>query len=129
MPGACRVYVATSVPHIAAKAAAPDWSTSGAWSHVVSDGPKLYSTLADSTGSASANTVAVKLFSSGPPTAIRVSATESGIVAEDGGALTVVATGGPGSHALRWATTRIVLEPGGKVSRSESGTLGADRLS
>lgn len=48
---------------------------------------------------------------------------------EDGGALTVVATGGPGSHALRWATTRIVLEPGGKVSRSESGTLGADRLS
>jgi transcription termination factor Rho len=48
---------------------------------------------------------------------------------EEGGALTIVAIAGPGSEALRWATTRIVLEPGGKVSRGQSGTLNADRLS
>jgi transcription termination factor Rho len=48
---------------------------------------------------------------------------------EEGGTLTVIATGDPASDALRWATTRIVLEPGGKLSRSGSGTLGADRLS
>jgi transcription termination factor Rho len=48
---------------------------------------------------------------------------------EEGGTLTVVATAGPGSNALRWATTRIVLEPGGKPARSASGTLNADRLS
>lgn len=48
---------------------------------------------------------------------------------EEGGTLTVIATAGPGSQALRWATTRLVLEPGGKPSRSESGTLRADRLS
>ena len=48
---------------------------------------------------------------------------------EEGGTLTVVATAGPGSDALRWATTRIVLEPGGKVARGQSGTLHADRLS
>jgi transcription termination factor Rho len=48
---------------------------------------------------------------------------------EEGGTLTVVATAGPGSGALRWATTRIVLEPGGKPARSASGTLNADRLS
>jgi transcription termination factor Rho len=48
---------------------------------------------------------------------------------EEGGSLTVVGTAGPASQALRWATTRIVLEPGGKLSRSESGTLRADRLS
>jgi transcription termination factor Rho len=47
----------------------------------------------------------------------------------EGGTLTVVGTAGSGSHTLRWATTRIVLEPGGKPSRAESGTLGADRLS
>ena len=41
---------------------------------------------------------------------------------------------GDGSEALRWATTRIVLEPGGpesraaKVVRAQSGTLRADRL-
>jgi transcription termination factor Rho len=48
---------------------------------------------------------------------------------EEGGTLTVVAAAGPGSDALRWATTRIVLEPGGKPSRNGSGTLHADRLS
>ena len=48
---------------------------------------------------------------------------------EEGGTLTVVATTAPGSEALRWATTRIVLEQGGKVARGESGTLHADRLS
>jgi transcription termination factor Rho len=48
---------------------------------------------------------------------------------EEGGTLTVVATTAPDSDALRWATTRIVLEPGGKPARSASGTLHADRLS
>jgi transcription termination factor Rho len=48
---------------------------------------------------------------------------------EEGGTLTVVATADPASDALRWATTRIVLEPGGKLSRGGSGTLSADRLS
>jgi transcription termination factor Rho len=48
---------------------------------------------------------------------------------EEGGTLTVVATAAVGSDALRWATTRIVLEPGGKPARSASGTLRADRLS
>jgi transcription termination factor Rho len=48
---------------------------------------------------------------------------------EDGGTLTAFATTVPGSEALHWATTRIVFEPGGKLARSESGTLHADRLS
>ena len=48
---------------------------------------------------------------------------------EEGGTLTVVATTAPGSEALHWATTRIVLEQGGKLARSASGTLHADRLS
>jgi transcription termination factor Rho len=48
---------------------------------------------------------------------------------EEGGTLTVVATAAPDSDALRWATTRIVLEPGGKPARSASGTVHADRLS
>jgi transcription termination factor Rho len=48
---------------------------------------------------------------------------------EEGGTLTVVGTAGPGSPALRWATTRIVLEPGGKPSRAQSGTLRANLLS
>jgi transcription termination factor Rho len=47
---------------------------------------------------------------------------------EEGGTLTVVATAGPASQALRWASTRLVLEPGGKPSRSESGTLAAGNL-
>jgi hypothetical protein len=48
---------------------------------------------------------------------------------EEGGTLTVVATAGPASDALHWATTLIVLEPGGKLARGQSGTLHADRLS
>jgi transcription termination factor Rho len=47
---------------------------------------------------------------------------------EEGGTLTVFATTGQRSDALRWATTRIVLEQNGKVARAESGTLQADRL-
>jgi transcription termination factor Rho len=47
---------------------------------------------------------------------------------DEGGTLTVVATTRDGSEALRWATTRIVLEPGGRPSGAESGTLHADRL-
>jgi transcription termination factor Rho len=47
---------------------------------------------------------------------------------EEGGTLTVVATIRDNSEALRWATTRIVLDPGGRPSGAESGTLHADRL-
>jgi transcription termination factor Rho len=52
---------------------------------------------------------------------------------EEGGSLTVIAVTGDGSEALRWATTRIVLDsaspdaPVPQVSAS-SGTLRADRL-
>jgi transcription termination factor Rho len=52
---------------------------------------------------------------------------------EQGGSLTVIAVTGEGSEALRWATTRIVLEPAGpdapvpQVSAA-SGTLRADSL-
>ena len=53
---------------------------------------------------------------------------------DEGGSLTVFAAVGDGSEALRWATTRIVLEPAGpdsrepKVAGAQSGTLRADRL-
>jgi hypothetical protein len=40
----------------------------------------------------------------------------------------VIATVGEEREALRWATTRVVLEPGGKLS-PESGTVRADALS
>ena len=59
----------------------------------------------------------------------------AGRALEEGGSLTVFAVAGEGSEALRWATTRIVLEPGGpesraaKVAGAQSGTLRADRLS
>jgi transcription termination factor Rho len=43
---------------------------------------------------------------------------------EEGGTLTIVAATGNDGEALRWATTRVVLEGSGP-----SGTLGADRLS
>src|ERR671914_467699 len=43
---------------------------------------------------------------------------------EEGGTLTIVAATGDDPEALRWATTRLVLEGSGP-----SGTLGADRLS
>jgi transcription termination factor Rho len=43
---------------------------------------------------------------------------------EEGGTLTIVAATGDDTDALRWASTRLVLEGTGR-----SGTLGADRLS
>jgi transcription termination factor Rho len=52
----------------------------------------------------------------------------AGRATEEGGTLTVVAVTGGGREELRWATTRVVLEPGGKVS-AESGTVRADALS
>jgi transcription termination factor Rho len=52
----------------------------------------------------------------------------AGRATEQGGTLTVVAVTGGGREELRWATTRVVLEPGGKVS-GESGTVRADALS
>ena len=45
----------------------------------------------------------------------------------EGGTLTVIAATGGSDEALRWATTRIVLEPGGRLS-AQSGTLHADAL-
>jgi transcription termination factor Rho len=52
----------------------------------------------------------------------------AGRATEEGGTLTVIAVTGGGREELRWATTRVVLEPGGKVS-GESGTVRADALS
>ena len=52
----------------------------------------------------------------------------AGRATEEGGTLTVVAVTGGGREELRWATSRVVLEPGGKVS-AESGTVRADALS
>src|SRR5215204_3833948 len=52
----------------------------------------------------------------------------AGRATEEGGTLTVVAVIGGGREELRWATTRVVLEPGGKVS-GQSGTVRADALS
>jgi transcription termination factor Rho len=46
---------------------------------------------------------------------------------EEGGTLTVIAATGSSDEALRWATTRIVLEPGGKLG-SQSGTLRDESL-
>jgi transcription termination factor Rho len=45
----------------------------------------------------------------------------------EGGTLTVIAATGDSEEALRWATTRIVLEPGGKPG-PRSGTLREDAL-
>jgi transcription termination factor Rho len=53
----------------------------------------------------------------------------AGRATEEGGTLTVLAATGEDREPLRWATTRIVLEPGGRVAAGESGTLHADRLS
>ena len=47
---------------------------------------------------------------------------------EEGGTLTILAAGGEDREALRWASTRVVLEPGGQVSTVESGTLHGDDL-
>ena len=46
---------------------------------------------------------------------------------EEGGSLTVIAVTGEGSEALRWATTRIVLEPGGPESRAARRCRRAER--
>jgi transcription termination factor Rho len=46
---------------------------------------------------------------------------------QEGGTLTVIAATGTSDEALRWATTRIVLEPGGKLG-SQSGTLRDEAL-
>ena len=53
----------------------------------------------------------------------------AGRATEEGGTLTVIAVTGGEREALRWATTRVVLEAGGKVSVAESGTVRADALS
>jgi transcription termination factor Rho len=52
----------------------------------------------------------------------------AGRATEEGGTLTVIAAVGSEREPLRWATTRVVLEPGGKLS-AESGTVRADALS
>jgi transcription termination factor Rho len=52
----------------------------------------------------------------------------AGRATEEGGTLTVIAVTGGEHEALRWATTRVVLEPGGKLSAG-SGTVRADALS
>jgi transcription termination factor Rho len=52
----------------------------------------------------------------------------AGRATEEGGTLTVIAAVGGEREALRWATTRVVLEPGGTLS-PESGTVRADALS
>ena len=52
----------------------------------------------------------------------------AGRATEEGGTLTVIAVTGGGLEELRWATTRVVLEPNGKVS-GDSGTVRADALS
>jgi transcription termination factor Rho len=52
----------------------------------------------------------------------------AGRATEEGGTLTVIAVTGSEQEALRWATTRVVLEPGGKLS-ADSGTVRADALS
>ena len=51
----------------------------------------------------------------------------AGRATEEGGTVTVIAVTGGENDALRWATTRVVLEPGGKVS-GDSGTVRADAL-
>jgi transcription termination factor Rho len=52
----------------------------------------------------------------------------AGRATEQGGTLTVIAVTGGEPEALRWATTRVVLEPGGKLAAG-SGTVRADALS
>jgi transcription termination factor Rho len=52
----------------------------------------------------------------------------AGRATEEGGTLTVIAAVGSEREPLRWATTRVVLEPDGKLA-PESGTVRADALS
>jgi transcription termination factor Rho len=65
----------------------------------------------------------------GLPSSARRRVFGAGRATEEGGTLTVVATVGNDHEALRWATTRVVLEPNGKVSGPQSGTVRADALS
>jgi transcription termination factor Rho len=46
----------------------------------------------------------------------------------EGGSLTIVAATGDDREALRWASTRLVLERPGQVSAEASGTLAGNRL-
>jgi transcription termination factor Rho len=48
---------------------------------------------------------------------------------EEGGTLTILAATGDDGEVLRWASTRIVLEAGGRIAGDASGTMRADRLS
>jgi transcription termination factor Rho len=52
----------------------------------------------------------------------------AGRATEEGGTLTVIAVTGGGREELRWATTRVLLDAGGKLS-GDSGTVRADALS
>jgi len=52
----------------------------------------------------------------------------AGRATEEGGTLTVIASVGEDRETLRWATTRVVLAPDGKLA-PESGTVRADALS
>jgi transcription termination factor Rho len=52
----------------------------------------------------------------------------AGRATEEGGTLTLIAAVGGEREALRWATTRVVLGPDGKLT-PESGTVRADALS
>jgi transcription termination factor Rho len=47
---------------------------------------------------------------------------------EEGGTLTIVAATGDDREALRWASTRLVLEGPGQVATDASGTLAGNRL-
>jgi transcription termination factor Rho len=65
----------------------------------------------------------------GLPPAVRRRLFGAARASEEGGTLTVLAATGDDSEVLRWASTRIVLEPGGRIAGDASGTLRADRLS
>jgi transcription termination factor Rho len=47
---------------------------------------------------------------------------------EEGGTLTIVAATGDDTEALRWASTRLLLERPGQVAADASGTLAVNRL-
>jgi len=59
------------------------------------------------------------------PPSVRRRVFGAGRATEEGGSLTVVAAVGDALEALRWATTRIALQPGGQPVGE---TLHADRL-
>jgi len=61
----------------------------------------------------------------GLPPSVRRRVFGAGRATEEGGSLTVIAAVGDALEALRWATTRIALEPGGQPVGE---TLHADRL-